>query len=63
MSSQTKFYMDGTFDNCPKYFLQLFCIHVYANDTYIPVLYCTGCAITYDKHENDFKTKLYLYAL
>jgi hypothetical protein len=23
MSSQTKFYMDGTFDNCPKYFLQL----------------------------------------
>jgi hypothetical protein len=21
----------------------------------------TGCPITYDKHENDFKTKLYLY--
>jgi hypothetical protein len=34
-------YMDGTFDCCTKYFLQLFTIFVLANDTYVPVAF--GC--------------------
>lgn len=40
MCQHSKFYMDGTFDYCPKYFTQLFTIHVYNNATYIPVAFC-----------------------
>lgn len=40
MCGYGKFYMDGTFQFCPKYFHQLFTIHVYANGHYIPVLFC-----------------------
>lgn len=40
MCSQDQFYVDGTFDYCPKHFLQLFTIHAYCNEHYVPVLFC-----------------------
>nr|CAI5850732.1 unnamed protein product [Callosobruchus analis] len=32
--------LDGTFDYCCKYFLQMFTIHTYVNNMYIPLVYC-----------------------
>lgn len=32
-------YMDGTFSSCPKYFLQLFTIHGFHDNVYIPLVY------------------------
>lgn len=40
MCTQETLYMDGTFDYCTKFFLQLFTIHAYSNDIYIPVAFC-----------------------
>lgn len=33
-------YMDGTFQYCTKYFCQLFTIHGFKNNFYIPLVYC-----------------------
>ena len=32
--------MDGTFDYCANFFKQLYTIHTYANNTYVPVVFC-----------------------
>lgn len=40
MCGKDTFYMDGTFDHCPKYFLQMFTTHVFDNGVYFPVVYC-----------------------
>lgn len=40
MCAQNIFYMDGTFDHCPKYYFQLFTIHVLVNTIYVPVVFC-----------------------
>jgi len=31
---------DGTFDYCPKLFNQLYTIHIYQNNFYVPVIFC-----------------------
>lgn len=33
-------YVDGTFNYCPKYYLQLFTIHGQRNGNYIPLVFC-----------------------
>lgn len=33
-------YADGTFEYCPKYFLQLFTLHGYVNNNYVPLVFC-----------------------
>lgn len=33
-------YMDGTFDKCTKFFLQMFTIHGFQNGHYIPLVFC-----------------------
>jgi MULE transposase domain len=33
-------FLDGTFNYCTKFFLQLFTIHAYVNNIYIPVVFC-----------------------
>lgn len=33
-------YMDGTFDYCPKYFLQLFTVFGHLNGHYVPMVFC-----------------------
>lgn len=40
LCQQVTFYVDGTFDYCTKHFLQLFTIHAYCNDVYVPLVYC-----------------------
>lgn len=40
MCAQENFYVDGTFDYAPKFFLQLFTIHAYGTNTYVPVVFC-----------------------
>lgn len=43
-------YMDGTFEYCPKFFLQLFTVHGLCNNYYIPLVYFllpNKTAITY----------------
>lgn len=50
LSTISRIYLDGTFDYCTKYFLQLFTIHGYINGHYIPMLFCllpNKTAITY----------------
>uniref|UniRef100_A0A6P7F583 Uncharacterized protein LOC114326048 n=1 Tax=Diabrotica virgifera virgifera TaxID=50390 RepID=A0A6P7F583_DIAVI len=32
--------MDGTFDYCTFFFLQMFTLHTLINDTYVPVAFC-----------------------
>ena len=44
-------YMDGTFDYCTKYFLQLFTIHGFYNGHYIPLVFC----LLKDKSELSYK--------
>lgn len=44
-------YMDGTFEYCPKYFLQLFTIHGYFNGHYIPLIFC----LLKDKRDVTYK--------
>lgn len=40
IASQTEtFYLDGTFTYCPKYFCQLFTIHGFLNNRYIPLIF------------------------
>lgn len=43
--------VDGTFDYCTKHFLQMFTIHSYVNNMYIPVAYC----LLKDKKEETYK--------
>lgn len=38
LSSLTHFYVYGTFNNCPKYFLQLITVHGLKNVHYIPLV-------------------------
>lgn len=33
-------YADGTFQYCPKYFFQLFTLHGYVNNNYVPLVFC-----------------------
>ncbi|XP_050546551.1 uncharacterized protein LOC126908469 [Daktulosphaira vitifoliae] len=33
-------YVDGTFQYCPKHFVQLFTIHGYINNYYVPLVFC-----------------------
>lgn len=40
LSSVSRLYMDGTFNYCTRYFCQLFTIHGYVNEHYIPLLFC-----------------------
>lgn len=40
MCQQDLLYMDGTFEYCTKYFGQLFTIHAYAMNFYVPVVFC-----------------------
>ena len=40
MSKQQVLYMDGTFEYCTKIFVQLFSIHVFTNNMYVPVVFC-----------------------
>lgn len=35
----SELYVDGTFDYCPKFFLQLFTIHGFKNNHYIPLVF------------------------
>ena len=35
-----KIYVDGTFDYCTKFFLQLFTIHGCLNGHYVPLVFC-----------------------
>ncbi|KAE9542314.1 hypothetical protein AGLY_003441 [Aphis glycines] len=39
LCSVDKIFVDGTFTYCPKYFLQLFTIHIFKNGHYIPLVY------------------------
>jgi len=32
--------MDGTFKCCPRFFTQMFTIHVLKNGYYIPIIFC-----------------------
>lgn len=43
--------VDGTFDYCTKYFLQMFTIHCYINSIYVPLVYC----LLKDKKEQTYK--------
>jgi len=40
MCHQETLYMDGTFEYCPKFFMQFFTIHAFANNMYVPVVFC-----------------------
>lgn len=40
MCLQDTLFMDGTFDYCPKFFLQMFSIHAFTNNIYVPVAFC-----------------------
>lgn len=40
MCNEEQFFVDGTFDHCPKYFVQLYTIHVYSHNVYVPLVYC-----------------------
>lgn len=40
LSSASHLFVDGTFEYCPKYFLQLFTIHGLKNDRSIPLVFC-----------------------
>jgi len=40
LCDSTHVFGDGTFRYAPKFFLQLYTIHVYVNKFYIPVIYC-----------------------
>lgn len=39
LSSLTTIYVDGTFDYCVQYFCQLFTIHGFKNNYYIPLAF------------------------
>ena len=39
LCSRPKIYVDGTFNFCPKYFMQLFTIHTVENGQYIPLVF------------------------
>lgn len=40
MCRQEVFFVDGTFDYAAQHFLQMFTIHVYTNNFYVPVAFC-----------------------
>lgn len=40
LSGVLDWYVDGTFEYCPKFFLQLFTIHGLKNGLYIPLIFC-----------------------
>lgn len=40
MCNSDTIYVDGTFDYCTKFFLQLFTIHAFTRNHYIPVAFC-----------------------
>ncbi|XP_065324842.1 uncharacterized protein LOC135931557 [Gordionus sp. m RMFG-2023] len=51
LSSYTKFiYMDGTFYTCPRFFSQLYTIHIMYNQTMIPIIY----ALLPDKRKESY---------
>lgn len=39
LCSRSKIYVDGTFNFCPKYFMQLFTVHTVENGHYIPLVF------------------------
>lgn len=54
MCEQEVLYVDGTFDYCTKFFLQLFTIHAFKNEVYVPVAFC----LLKDKNKSTY-TKLF----
>lgn len=48
-------YMDGTFEYCPKYFYQLYTIHGFINNTYVPLLFALLPDKTINTYTNLFE--------
>jgi hypothetical protein len=40
LSSVDTIYMDGTFDYCTRFFMQIFTIHGFQNGHYVPLVFC-----------------------
>lgn len=56
LCQQTTLYMNGTFEFCTKFFGQLFTIHAYFNDVYVPVVFC----LLKNKAKCTYSTMLYM---
>lgn len=52
LCSNEKIFLDGTFNYCTKYFLQLFTIHGFKNQNYIPLVF----ALLPDKNSHTYST-------
>jgi len=40
LTSVDNVYMDGTFDYCTRFFMQMFTIHGFQNGHYVPLIFC-----------------------
>jgi len=52
LKNSRSIYVDGTFKCCPKFFYQMFTIHVLNNGYYLPLIYCflpNKTSVTYGK--------------
>ncbi|KAF0701804.1 MULE domain-containing protein [Aphis craccivora] len=52
LKNSRSIYVDGTFKCCPKFFYQMFTIHVLHNGYYLPLIYCflpNKTSVTYGK--------------
>lgn len=58
LCSSTSIYVDGTFNYCPKYFLQMFTIHILKNGHYIPLVFC----LLPNKNKNTYLLALQIIA-
>jgi len=47
-------YMDGTFKFCPRFFTQMFTIHILKNGHYIPIIFCLFLNKSYETYVYTF---------
>uniref|UniRef100_A0A6P7GMH4 Uncharacterized protein LOC114344197 n=1 Tax=Diabrotica virgifera virgifera TaxID=50390 RepID=A0A6P7GMH4_DIAVI len=56
LCSETKFFCDGTFNYCTKFFTQLFTIHVVRNGHYVPLVFALIKNKKTEAYEQVFRT-------
>ena len=56
LQSAEHVFRDGTFSFAPKYFVQLYTIHVFTNNFYVPVAFCFLSNKHTDTYINMWKT-------
>lgn len=54
LSEIDSIYMDGTFKFCPRFFTQMFTIHILKNGHYIPIIFCLLLNKSYETYVYTF---------